>query len=67
MCNRALLFALLFLFGGEATAQTSDPDPYSKSVAQFTLTTCLAAMNDPAKVELMARENNWTNKTAPPL
>jgi hypothetical protein len=66
MRNRwALLFALLFFVGGEATAQTPDPDPYSKSVAEFTLTTCLAAMNDPAKVELMARENNWTNKTAP--
>jgi hypothetical protein len=66
MCNRwALLFALLFLFGGEATAQTPDPDPYSKSVAQFTLTTCLAAMDDLAKVEVMARENNWTNKTPP--
>ena len=61
MCNRwALLFALLFLFGGEATAQTSDPDPNSKSAAEFTLTTCLAAMDDLAKVEVMARENNWT-------
>jgi hypothetical protein len=64
MCNRwALLFALLFLFGGEATAQTPDPDPNSKSAAEFTLTTCLAAMDDLAKVEVMARENNWTNKT----
>jgi hypothetical protein len=66
MCNRwALLFALLFPFGGEATAQTPDPDPYSKSVAQFTLTTCLSAMDDLAKVEVMARENNWINKTPP--
>jgi hypothetical protein len=64
MCNKwALLFALLFLFGGEATAQTPDPDPNSKSAAEFTLTTCLAAMDDLAKVEVMARENNWTNKT----
>jgi hypothetical protein len=62
MCDRwALLFALLFLFAGEATAQTPDPDPNSKSAAQFTLTTCLAAMDDLAKVEVMARENNWTN------
>jgi hypothetical protein len=37
----------------------------SKSAAEFTLTTCLAAMDDPAKVEVMARENNWTNKTLP--
>jgi hypothetical protein len=66
MCNRwALLFALLFLFGGEATAQTPDPDPNSKSAAEFTLTTCLAAMDDLAKVEVMARENNWTVKTLP--
>ena len=66
MCNRwALLFALLFLFGGEATAQTPDPDPNSKSAAEFTLTTCLAAMDDLAKVEVMARENNWTNRTPP--
>jgi hypothetical protein len=66
MCNRwALLFALLFLFGGEATAQTPDPEPNSNSAAEFTLTTCLAAMDDLAKVELMARENNWTNKTPP--
>ena len=69
MFNRwALLFALLFLFGGEPTAQTPDPDPNSKSAgefAEFTLTTCLAAMDDLAKVEVMARENNWTNKTPP--
>jgi hypothetical protein len=67
MCNRwALLFALLFLFGSEATAQTPDPDPNSKSAAEFAefmLTTCLAAMHDLAKVEVMARENNWTDKT----
>jgi len=37
----------------------------SKSSAEFTLTTCLAAMDDLAKVEVMARENNWTNKTPP--
>jgi hypothetical protein len=63
MCNRWALFALLFLLGGEATAQTPDPDPNSKSAAEFTLTTCLAAMDDLAKVEVMAWENNWTNKT----
>jgi hypothetical protein len=65
MCNRALLLALLLLFGGEATAQTPNPDPNSKSAAEFTLTSCLAAMDDLAKVEVMARENNWTNKTPP--
>ena len=31
----------------------------SKSAAEFALKTCLPAMEDVAKVEVMARENNW--------
>jgi hypothetical protein len=31
----------------------------SKSAADFVLKTCLAAMDDLGKVEVMARENNW--------
>jgi hypothetical protein len=34
----------------------------SKSAAQFMLATCLAAMDNVGKVEVMARENNWTPK-----
>jgi hypothetical protein len=37
----------------------------SKSSAEFTLRTCLAAMDDLAKVEAIARKNNWTAKTPP--
>jgi hypothetical protein len=35
----------------------------SKSSAEFMLTTCLAAMDELAKVEVIAQENNWTTKT----
>jgi hypothetical protein len=31
----------------------------SKSAAEFALKTCLPAMNDLGKVEVMARENKW--------
>lgn len=34
----------------------------SKSAAEFSLNTCLAAMDDPAKVEAIAREHNWNAK-----
>ena len=56
--NRALVAALCVAASVPALAD-------SKSAAEFTLTTCLAAMDDLAKVEGMARENNWTNKTLP--
>jgi len=36
-----------------------------KSAAEFALKTCLPAMDDLAKVEVMARENNWFRH--PPL
>ena len=36
----------------------------SKSSAEFTLTTCLAAVDDLAKVEAIARGSNWTAKTS---
>jgi PDZ domain len=35
----------------------------SKSSAEFTLATCLAAMDDLARVEVLAKENNWADKT----
>jgi hypothetical protein len=35
----------------------------SKSSAEFTLATCLPAMDDLARVEVLAKENNWTDKT----
>jgi hypothetical protein len=35
----------------------------SKSSAEFTLATCLAAMDDLAKVEVLAKESNWTDRT----
>jgi hypothetical protein len=35
----------------------------SKSSAEFTLATCLAAMDDLASVEVLAKKNNWTDKT----
>jgi hypothetical protein len=47
--------------------QSLQIDPNSKSAADFTLTTCLAAMDDLAKVEVMARDNKWTEGTPPPL
>ena len=37
----------------------------SKSSAEFMLTTCLAAMDDLAKVEAIAGKNNWTVRTSP--
>jgi hypothetical protein len=37
----------------------------SKSAAEFVLKTCLPAMDDLSKVEVMARENNWTPKSLP--
>src|SRR5215831_3629034 len=37
----------------------------SKSVAEFALNTCLAAMDNPAKVEAIAREHNWSNHPLP--
>jgi hypothetical protein len=37
----------------------------SKSAAEFALTTCLAATDDPAKVEAIAREHNWTAQSGP--
>jgi hypothetical protein len=36
----------------------------SKSSAEFMLTTCLVAMDDLAKVEALARKNNWTDRTS---
>jgi hypothetical protein len=35
----------------------------SKSAAEFALNTCLAAMDDPARVEAIAREHNWTTQS----
>jgi hypothetical protein len=35
----------------------------SKSAAEFALNTCLAAIDDPAKVEAIAREHNWTTQS----
>jgi len=37
----------------------------AKSVAEFLLKTCLAAMDDLSNVEAMAREGNWTPKPLP--
>ncbi len=37
----------------------------SKAAAEFALKTCLAAVEDPTKVEAMAREHNWTTKSLP--
>jgi hypothetical protein len=56
--SRALVAALCVAVSVPALA-------HSKSAEEFTLTTCLVAMDDLAKVEGMARENNWTNKTLP--
>jgi hypothetical protein len=38
----------------------------SKSAAEFTLATCLPAMDGLSKVGAIARENNWTLKRLPP-
>jgi hypothetical protein len=43
---------------GSATALAN-----SQSLAKFTLATCLAAMDDLARVKVLAKENNWTDKT----
>jgi hypothetical protein len=37
----------------------------SRSAAEFVLKTCLPAMDDLSKVEIMARENIWTPKSVP--
>jgi hypothetical protein len=37
----------------------------SQSAAEFVLKTCLPAMDDLSKVEVMARENKWTATPLP--
>jgi hypothetical protein len=48
----SLTFASALALSGPAAAD-------SKSAAEFVLKTCLAAMDDLSKVEVMAREGNW--------
>jgi hypothetical protein len=55
----ALAFAATSALAASAPALAD-----SKSAAAFVLETCLAAMDDLAKVELVARENNWTAKSS---
>ena len=38
----------------------------SRTAAEFFLKTCLPAMDDLPNIEIMAREDNWTVKRAPP-
>ena len=49
--------ALAAAFASTSAAALAD----SKSVAEFALNTCLAAMDGPPKVEAIARQHNWTN------
>jgi hypothetical protein len=58
-------FIALALAAAFASTPASPALADSKSVAAFALNTCLAAMDDPAKVEAIAREHNWTNHSLP--
>ena len=55
---RSLL--ILALAAAFASTQAASALADSKSAAEFALNTCLAAMDDPAKVEAIAREHDWT-------
>jgi hypothetical protein len=55
-----LALAAAFALAASASARSDAVaviDP--KSAAEFVLNTCLPAMDDLQKVEVMARENNW--------
>ena len=54
----------LALAAASALAASAPALADSKSAAAFVLETCLAAMDDLAKVVLVARENNWIAKSS---
>ncbi len=59
-----LALAAVFSLAANAPAQSAAAVADPKSAAEFVLNTCLPAMDDLAKVEVMARENKWF--TLPP-
>ena len=59
-----LVLAATFAVAASSSAQSAAALADPKSAAEFALKTCLPAMDDLAKVEAMARENNWL--TLPP-
>src|SRR5580704_11397633 len=56
---------VLAVSGAFVVAASTSAFADSKSAAEFLLKTCLPAMDDLSKVEVMAQEGNWTPKPLP--
>jgi|HubBroStandDraft_6_1064221.scaffolds.fasta_scaffold258736_2 hypothetical protein len=56
---------VLAVSGAFVLAASTSAFADSKSAAEFLLKTCLPAMDDLSKVEVMAQEGNWTPKPLP--